>query len=71
VTVTATSGTLPKGFDQLEPWAAAWVLPDAQARMTKRQSSSFAELQEFYNAMVPLGEAALFPHQTSGGAVQE
>jgi hypothetical protein len=50
---------LPRGFETLEPFVSAWVLPDAAARMTKRQSSTIAELRQFYDAVLPLGEAAL------------
>lgn len=50
---------LPEGFQALEPWVAEWVLPDAVARMARRQSSDIADLRRFYDAVLPLGEAAL------------
>jgi hypothetical protein len=53
------SGLLPKGFDAAEPFAADWVLPDAAARMAKRQASKIEDLKRFYDTMLPLGEAAL------------
>ena len=53
------SALLPKGFAAAEPFVADWVLPDAAARMAKRQASNLAELQLFYDTMLPLGEAAL------------
>lgn len=53
------SGLLPPGFEAAEPFAAQWVLPDAAARMAKRQASRIEDLRQFYDAMLPLGEAAL------------
>lgn len=53
------SGVLPPGFEALEPFVARWVLPDAAARMARRQECGIAELRAFYAAMLPLGEAAL------------
>jgi hypothetical protein len=50
---------LPAGFQALEPFVADWVLADAVARMTKRQSTSIEEIRRFYDAMLPMGEAAL------------
>ncbi len=50
---------LPPGFSVLEPFVADWVLPDATARMAKRQASNIAELKAFYAAVLPMGEAAL------------
>jgi hypothetical protein len=51
--------SLPAGFESLEPFVAAWVLPDASARMAKRQSSAYEEIRCFYDALIPLGEKAL------------
>ena len=50
---------LPEGFEPLEPFVAEWALPDAVARMSKRQASSIEEIRVFYQAMLPLGERAL------------
>lgn len=55
----SNSTLLPAGFEQLESCVAEWVLPDAAARMAKRQASTIAELRAFYGAMLPMGEAAL------------
>ena len=49
---------LPPGFSVLEPFVADWVLPDATARMAKRQASNIAELKVFYAALLPMGEPA-------------
>jgi hypothetical protein len=50
---------LPSGFESIEPFVAAWVLPDAAARMAQRQASRIEDLRTFYNAMLPMGEVAL------------
>ena len=53
------SSLLPAEFSSLEPLVADWVLPDAVARITKRQSSTMDEIRAFYDAMLPFGERAL------------
>lgn len=53
------SSLLPSGFEMLEPFVSEWVLPDAVARMTKRQSSGIEVIRRFYDAMLPQGERAL------------
>lgn len=50
---------LPPGFEKLEAFTSEWVLPDAAARMYKRQSSAFGDIKNFYAAMQPQGAAAL------------
>jgi hypothetical protein len=50
---------LPAGFEALEPFVADWALPDAVARMTRRQATSIEEIRRFYEAMLPLGGQAL------------
>jgi hypothetical protein len=50
---------LPAGFEPLEPFVAGWALPDAVARMAKRQASTIEEIRGFYEAMLPLGGQAL------------
>jgi len=49
---------LPLGFDDLEPWVADWSLATETERYDKREVSSFAEIQAFYDAIVPRSEAA-------------
>lgn len=51
--------SLPAGFEALEPFVADWALEDAVARMARRQASGIEEIRRFYDAMLPLGEAAL------------
>jgi hypothetical protein len=54
-----SQGRLPPGFEALAPFVDDWILDNAAARMAKRQSSSMAEIRAFYDAIVPLGVAAL------------
>ena len=53
------SGLLPPGFEMLECHVGTWVLPDAAARMAKRQASRIEDLRTFYETMLPMGEATL------------
>jgi hypothetical protein len=55
----SASSALPEGFESLQPFVADWVLPDAVARLAKRQSSNIEDIRRFYDAMLPLGERAL------------
>lgn len=57
--IVDSNASLPEGFEALAPFIAAWVLPDANARMAKRQGSSIAEIRAFYDVIVPLGVQAL------------
>jgi hypothetical protein len=50
---------LPAGFEELEPFVAAWALPLNMARYTKRVTSTMAELQAFYDVVEPRAEEAL------------
>lgn len=50
--------TLPEAFHDLEQWLA-WSLATEQERSNKRQSSTMAELQAFYNALLSRTEAIL------------
>jgi hypothetical protein len=47
------SAQLPKEFADLEPLVEGWALPTQDERQTKRRTSTSAELQAFYDAMVP------------------
>lgn len=47
---------LPEEFADLEPFAQVWVLPTASQRCQRRLESSMAEMQEFYDAILPRGE---------------
>jgi len=49
---------LPGEFADLEPFAATWCLPTERERYAKRLSSSMEEMQAFYDATFPRGEAA-------------
>ena len=43
---------LPEGFEMLES-VAAWSLPTETERIKRRQASSFAEIAEFRDAVLP------------------
>lgn len=50
---------LPQGFEDLERFVPDWVLPDAAARMARRQASRIEDIRAFYDAMLARGEDAL------------
>ena len=50
---------LPKGFKSLEKWIGMWVLPDSQARTEQRHQVDYADIEAFYNDMLPKAEKAL------------
>jgi hypothetical protein len=52
------NGGLPEGFAALEPFAG-WALPTERARHEKSRSAAMAEVQAFYDAMLPLLSEAL------------
>jgi hypothetical protein len=47
---------LPAPFADLEPFAKTWVLPTANERCQRRMDSSMAEMQAFYDAVLPRGD---------------
>ena len=55
----SASAGLPPGFSHLEHWIAAWVLPDAQARTDKRQTTPYPEIKNFYDEMLAAAPSAL------------
>jgi hypothetical protein len=54
-----TAALLPSAFADLEPFAATWCLPTEKERYAQRLASSMDELQTFYDAFFPRGEAAI------------
>ncbi len=50
---------LPGGFAALECWVDDWVLADSRARAAKRQSTSYADIRAFYDALLPHAPRAL------------
>lgn len=44
---------LPADFGDLEIWVADWALPTEPERNRKRRACSLAQLQAFYNAVLP------------------
>jgi hypothetical protein len=53
------SAALPPEFADLEPWAATWCLAGEPARWAQRLRSSMAEMQAFYDAVLPRAEAVI------------
>ena len=53
-----TEQQLPETFQDLAPYLA-WALPTERQRSAKRQSSTMAEISEFYAAMLPRLEQGL------------
>jgi hypothetical protein len=49
----------PSEFADLEPLRAAWAIGDEAARNRARLASSMAELQAFYNALLPRMDAII------------
>ena len=50
---------LPPEFADLERFARTWALPTTTERYQRRLASTMPEMQEFYDAAVPRGEAAI------------
>jgi len=50
---------LPDEFSDLEPFAADWVLQTERERFAKRLASSMEQMQAFYDAVFPRGQAAI------------
>lgn len=50
---------LPEEFAALAPYVAGWAHATNAERLHKRMSSPMAEVQDFYDAMLPRLEAAL------------
>jgi len=54
-----SSPQLPPAFADLEPFAQKWCLPNEHARYAARLSGTMDEMQSFYDAMLPRGDAVL------------
>lgn len=50
---------LPPQFAEWERFAPKWCVGTANGRFAARMDSTMAELQEFYDAVVPRGEEAI------------
>ena len=50
---------LPPEFADLEPFAAKWCLGSERERFAERMSTSMADMQSFYDAIVPRAEEAM------------
>ncbi len=55
----AESGLLPNAFKSLEGFVENWALPTGDERLYRRMNSSMADIQAFYDAMLPMAEQAL------------
>lgn len=55
----APSGSLPKDFEDLDKFVPEWALGTERERNRKRLSCSYAQIQVFYNAMLPRLEAIM------------
>ena len=53
------AATLPAGFEDLEPYVAAWSLTGEDARFRKRLAASMHEIRAFYDAIVSRMEAVM------------
>jgi len=54
-----TKTPLPPEFADLEPWAEGFAHPTEAARYHARCSASYADLESFYQAVLPRMEAVL------------
>jgi len=50
---------LPAAFADLEAFAPAWCLATEPERLARRLSSTMAEMQDFYDAIVPRAEEVI------------
>jgi hypothetical protein len=57
--MNANGALLPKGFEDLEPFAPAWALPTERERMFRRYGSDMASIKAFYDAMIERIDAVL------------
>ena len=52
-------GLLPPEFSDLEPFVRDWCFDGEPQRYAKRLASTMAEIQEFYDALMPRTEDAI------------
>lgn len=50
---------LPPSFSDLESFAQSWCLPTERERYARRLNSTMAEMQSFYDAILPRVEEAI------------
>lgn len=53
------SAQLPEGFEALEPFVERWAIRTTRERDAARGTSSFADLQAYYDTAQPLLQPAL------------
>lgn len=50
---------LPTGFEDLEPFVDRWALENTESRWNARAGMEMAEIEAFYDAVLPRAEEAL------------
>ena len=50
---------LPPGFEALEPVVSYWAVATTEGRLRARAEASMDEIRAFYDAMLPLADAAM------------
>ena len=53
------SGTLPAGFEELEPFVSYWARKTNDERWDQRSRSPMPDIQSFYDAMLARAEDAI------------
>lgn len=53
------ASVLPAGFEALAPFVAYWARDTTDARLAARCEASMADIQAFYDTMLPLAEPAI------------
>lgn len=57
--MTGAERRLPEGFSDLEVFVDDWALATEGERYDKRERSSYEDIVQFYEALVPRAEAAV------------
>ncbi len=53
------NGPLPPGFEALEVFVPRWAMATTEGRLRARAEASMDEIRAFYDAMLPLADAAM------------
>jgi hypothetical protein len=71
-TTMTNARLLPPAYADLEPFTAAWMLPDEKTRYDKLLATDMPELRAFYDAMLPrMEEIILYLNQFPLDAMPE
>ncbi len=60
--MAAIAVALPAGFESLAPFVAHWARDTTDARLAARCEASMADIQAFYDTMLPPAESAIANH---------